>query len=78
MRKNTYLKMAAAMLGLGSAAQTANKSAIEFKKSASMGDAPRTLFPPDYGVTPKQYGTYIATRQSNMVKRKRRSKVAFG
>lgn len=79
MRKRVgLLGMAAAMLGLGNSAQATTNSVKEYKVRAGFSDAPKKLFPPDYGITPRQYGTYIATRQSNIVKSKRRSKVAFG
>lgn len=78
MRKRLgLLGMAAAMVGLGALAQAAGKEAENLKESLNDMQQP-IRFPPDYGITPRQYGTYIATRQSNIVKSKRRSKVAFG
>ena len=75
MRKRAgIIGMAAAMLGLGASAQSANKSAQDLHESFNQP----MLIAPDYGVKPKQYGLFIATRQSNIVKRKIRSKVAFG
>lgn len=75
MRKNLgIMGMMAAMMGMGKATESANKSAQDLNESMNQ---PMRFFP-DNGIKPKQYGLFIATRQSNIVKRKRRSKVAFG
>jgi len=75
MKKNIFALMAAAMLGVGKSAQSANKAIDETNDAFRQS---KQHFLPDNGVSPKQYGIYIATKQSNIVKRKRRSKLAFG
>lgn len=76
MKKTGVLAMAAAMMGLASAAQSANKSAEDLGQKHENFN--KQHFYPDYGISPKQYGMFIATKQSNIIKRKRRSKLAFG
>lgn len=76
MKKTGVLAMAAAMLGMASAAKSANKSAEDLGKGFQ--DQPQRVFYPDNGISPKNYVMFIATKQSNIIKRKRRSKLAFG
>lgn len=76
MKKTGIIAMAAAMMGLASAAQSASKANEDLGKGFS--EQPKQNFFPDFGISPKNYGMQIATRQSNIIKRKRRSKLAFG
>lgn len=69
--------MAAAMFGLSQAQQDATKSSNDLQ-SAFSEIKNNQVFLPDNGISPKQYGLYIAPRKSNNVKRKMKSKLAFG
>lgn len=79
MRKNRFGMIAAltaALFGAEQHAQEAAKSVNEAKKS--MNDLNHTVFYPNSGTSPKNFGMYIATRSSHKAKSKTKQKKAFG
>lgn len=79
MRKNRFGMIAAltaALFGAGQQAQATAKSVNDASKS--MNDLKETVFYPNRGTSPKNFGLYVATKSSHKAKSKTKQKQAFG